>query len=452
MLALAVSAGGWAVFHTGQGKFKLANLAGSAIKNIVSPDVPLKGKDRGRTNMLVYGMTKDGLRTDSVMLVSYYWKEKKLVTLNIPRDLYVYDGYENAKLGEVYSYAKARKPHDSTYPDTFVASLISKEYNLPVDYWTQVNMQGEVDFINALGGIDVTAPDAFTDYKYPTWDYSGYIRPAPHFNAGPQHMNGDTALIYSRSRHSLDNNEGTDFARSKRQALVIQAIMTKVKAQGIVGNFADISKYLNILGNNITTSMSTDEMVSFAKTLKGINPNQDYVKAAWETGNGFLCDSSTPAGAYITLYGVTGSCGVGVNGHEDSKYREMALYFVKNLLASAPQSPTDFVATASGALGYTPSATVKKEAATITVLNAGAPSGYAKKEADTLTAKGFNILSFGNASQLSKTTTIVDNTQGGKPGTLAMLQNVLGASTSTQPATTAGSADFVILLGSDLVK
>jgi LCP family protein required for cell wall assembly len=358
----AAGAAGIIMLNSGHGKFKLASIAGSTIKSLVSAPITLKGQDRGRTNMLVYGMTKDGLRTDSVMLMSYYWKEKKLVTLNIPRDLYVYDGYENAKMGEVYAYAVARKPHDATYPDTFVASVIAKEYNLPIDYWTSVNMQGEADFVNTIGGVDITAPDAFTDYEYPTWNYSGYIRPAPHFNAGLQHMDGATALIYSRSRHSLNNNEGTDFARSKRQALVIQALMTKVKAMGLVGNITDISKYLNILGDNISTSMSTDEMVSFAQTLKGLDPQLDYVKASWATGNGFLCDSTSSIGAYITLYGVPGSCTVGAGGLKDSKYREMALYFVTNVLASAPQTPQDFITTASQALGYTSPATTTSPA------------------------------------------------------------------------------------------
>lgn len=328
------------VLSAGFGKFKLAALAGSTIKNLVVAPTTLKGQSTGRTNMLIYGMTKDGLRTDSVILMSYYWNQKKIVTLNIPRDLEVNDGYETVKLGEVYAYAMARQPKNPTYPDSFVATLVAKEYGINIDYWTELNMQGEVDFINALGGIDVTAPDAFTDYAYPTWNYSGYVRPAPHFNAGLQHMNGDTALVFSRSRHSLQNNEGTDFARSKRQALLIQAIMTKVKAQGIIGNLADVSKYLNILGNNVTTSLSTDEMVSFAGTLKNINPQTDYLKAAWETGNGFLCDSTSSAGAYVTLYGIAGSCDTAGGGQDDSLYRQKAVTFVQSLLTSAVPTPS----------------------------------------------------------------------------------------------------------------
>lgn len=354
VLGLLVAGGLFALFTIGHGKFSLASLLGSAVKNIIISQSPI-AQTNGRTNILVYGMTQDGLRTDSIILVSYYWQQKKLVMLNIPRDLYVYDGYENDKMGEVYAYAKNREPHNSTYPDTYVASVVSKEYGIPIHYWAQFNMQGEVDFVNAIGGIDINVPDSFTDCEYPTWDYSGYVRPCPSFTAGEQHMNGSEALIFSRSRHSLDNNEGTDFARSRRQQLVIESVLSKLKSMGVVGNLADISKYLNILGQNLTTSMSTDQMVSFAKTLKGLSPSTDIVRSSWDTGNGFLCDSSTSSGEYITLYGVPGACNVGAGGFHDNQYREYAIYFVQHMLSSAPLTPQQFIQNAATALGYSTS-------------------------------------------------------------------------------------------------
>jgi LCP family protein required for cell wall assembly len=337
------------VFTSGHGKFSLASLFGAAVKTAIGHKDNIAGQSRGRTNILVYGMTQDGLRTDTIMLVSYYWQQKKMVTLNIPRDLYVYDGYENDKMGEIYAYAKARQPHNPNYPDQYVASIISKEYNQPIDYWVQFNMQGEVDFV------------AFTDCQYPTWDYSGYVRPCPHFDAGPQHLNGSRALTFSRSRHALQNDEGSDFARSKRQMLVIQATLTKLKSMGVAGNIAQVSHYLNILGDNLTTSMSTDDMVAFASDLKDLNPQRDLVRGSWATGSGFLCDANTSEGAYIIRYGVPGDCLVGAGGYKDSHYRQMAIYYVGHLLTSAPMSTDDFVQAAGVALGYaTPTPTPGK--------------------------------------------------------------------------------------------
>jgi polyisoprenyl-teichoic acid--peptidoglycan teichoic acid transferase len=322
-------------------KFAPLSLAASAVKAAVEQPATLKGESSGRTNVLVYGMTKDGLRTDSIMLASYYYGQKKLVTLNIPRDLYVYDGYENCKMGEIYAYAKGREPKNPEYPADYVASVISKEYGINIDYWVKFNMQGEVQLVDTLGGIDINVPDSFTDYEYPTWNYTGYIRPAPHFNAGLQHMNGSTALIYSRSRHSLDNGEGSDFARSKRQALVLAAVMTKVKSLGIVGNLGDIQKYLTILGQNVDTDMSSDEMVAMAKLFKGVDPTTDYLKGNWATGNGFLCNSTSSVGAYITMYGVPGDCTGEAGITTGNIYRTKAISYVQNLLVSVtPPQPS----------------------------------------------------------------------------------------------------------------
>jgi LCP family protein required for cell wall assembly len=332
-----------------QTKFAPAGLVLSAAKAALGDKTILKGQSTGRTNIVVYGMTKDGLRTDSIILVSYYWAQKKIVMLNIPRDLYVYDGYENDKMGEVYAYAKNREPHNPTYPDIFVQNLLSKEYGIPIDYYVQLNMEGEVQLVNAIGGVNINVPDTFTDCEYPTWNYSGYIRPCPHFNAGPQTMNGDTALIYSRSRHSLDNNEGTDFARSKRQQQLVQAILGKVKTMGILGNLVQLNNYMTILGNNVATNMSTDEIISFSDLAKGLNTSTDIVPANWAVGDGFLCSSTTSYGAYITEYGIPASCGVQAGGTQDSTYREMAIYFVQNMLTAAPMTAPEFITAATAA-------------------------------------------------------------------------------------------------------
>jgi len=358
--AIGIAALGFLINSQLHSKFSLASIAVSAAKATVEKSAPLAGQSTGRTNFLIYGMTEDGMRTDSIMLASYYYQQHKLVTLNIPRDLYVNDGYENCKFGEVYSYAKQREPHNSTYPDQFVASLVSKEYGVPINYWVELNMQGEVSLVNSIGGINIDVPDSFTDYEYPTWNYSGYVRPAPSFVAGEQHMDGATALIYSRSRHSLDNNEGSDFARSKRQALVLSAVMTKVKSLGLIDNISKLTQYLGIVNQNVTTNLSTDEMLSAAKIMKGLNPTTDHPIANWNTDNGFLCDAVTSAGSDIVLYGVTGACnteagGVGESDQattptdtttsgnasnvdsvygNDSVYRQDAISYVQNLLQS----------------------------------------------------------------------------------------------------------------------
>jgi LCP family protein required for cell wall assembly len=374
--SLFFALGGWILWPRGANhKLTALSIATSVVKSSVGAKTTLQGESAGRTNMLIYGMTKDGLRTDSIMLASYYWKDKKLVTLNIPRDLEVSDGYETAKFGEVYAYAYMRNKKNPQYASQYVADLVAKEYGLPINYWVKFNMQGEVQLVDTLGGVDVTVEHTFADYEYPTWTYSGYIRPAPHFVAGPQHMTGDTALIYSRSRHSLDAGEGTDFARSKRQMIVLASVLTKVKSLGLVGNLTDISRYLTILGNNVDTNMSTDEMVAFAGVAKNLDTQTDLVRGNWSTDNGFLCSATSSVGAYVARYGTLTSCLTPAGAKVDSKYRELAIYYVQHLLESAPLIATDFISNALPSLpspyAVPASATASSGTTTGTVLSAG---------------------------------------------------------------------------------
>jgi len=60
VLGLLIAGGIWWVFSSGHGKFNLASLLGAAAKTAIGHKDTLAGQDRGRTNILVYGMTKEG--------------------------------------------------------------------------------------------------------------------------------------------------------------------------------------------------------------------------------------------------------------------------------------------------------------------------------------------------------------------------------------------------------
>ena len=73
--------------------------------------------------------------------------------------------------------------------------------------------------MDAVGGIDLDVPRPLIDYEYPTADYGVTT---VEFAAGPQHMDGERALIYARIRHG-----SSDFQRAERQQLVIQALLRR---------------------------------------------------------------------------------------------------------------------------------------------------------------------------------------------------------------------------------
>src|SRR5579872_2778754 len=95
------------IFSNGQ-HFSLASISNAQTNQ-------LAGESQGRTNILVYGLTADGHRTDTIILVSYFWKQNKVVTLNIPRDLWTnYNGY-SGKIVSLYAVAQTAQPHNQSY-------------------------------------------------------------------------------------------------------------------------------------------------------------------------------------------------------------------------------------------------------------------------------------------------------------------------------------------------
>jgi hypothetical protein len=172
--------------------------------------------------------------------------------------------------------------------------------------------------------------------------------PAPSFQAGLQHMDGKTALIYTRSRHSLMNGEGSDFARSKRQEILLQAVLEKARAQGLLQNVLQLGKYLQIFGRNVYTNMTLGELTSALEIGKTMHFSSDFRTASWSLQSGFLCSSTDAAGQYILSYGIPSDCRGEAGLSTPSKYRDAAVQFVQQLLEETA-SGTTLLRTASGA-------------------------------------------------------------------------------------------------------
>lgn len=306
--------------------------------SIVNPNkrAELKGEKDGRTNFLFIGVDVAAGLTDTLMIVSYYYNEKKVVTLSIPRDTTTFDGFETQKINGVYNGAIARnKGKDQTRNDIVgaeaIAGVISKEFGIPIHYWAKINFDGVKQVVDQLGGIEVDVKKDLYDDLYPNDGYavikgSPYLRPALSIKAGTQTMNGTLALRYARSRETT-----SDFDRSERQSIVVQSILQKVKSQGTLENASKITAYLNILGQNMKTSLRIDEMSSLAQILKGVDVKSNFLRIVWATGNGILCTGPNPEISYSITY-----CGGAIVGKSQvSTAKDKAKNVVQNMLSEA---------------------------------------------------------------------------------------------------------------------
>ncbi|MBV9100153.1 MAG: LCP family protein [Candidatus Dormibacteraeota bacterium] len=268
-------------FHTNPISAILGALGGGNGSNVAQSRQRLQ-----RINIMVYGYGGGGhdgaYLSDSMMLISINPQQSgppQIAEISIPRDWYVPIELTQAKqrfgrLNEAYSDGMMGWGTEPGNQVTSGASVgdptIEHLLGVHVDYFVGIDFSAFKQAVDSVGGVDVNVPNTFTDYQYPHGECDqgdcGYM--TVHFNAGPQHMNGATALIFARSRHG-DNGEGSDFARSRRQQLIVAALKSKVVSIGGIGNLPDL---LNALGDNVLTNLTISDAEALYGMVKDVNP------------------------------------------------------------------------------------------------------------------------------------------------------------------------------------
>ncbi len=241
-----------------------------------------------RINIALYGYGGSGhdgaYLSDSIMVISIQPHPSGPPTVSevsVPRDWFVQIPIGGGKtvagkINEAYEIGYAGEPvaspvYSGMYGGGELAdNELSQLLGIPIQYFVGVDFQAFKDAVDAVGGITVNVPDTFTDYQDPAGECAqgncGFM--TIHFNQGLQHMNGTQALEFARSRHSLDNNEGSDFARSRRQELIVEALKKKVVSLGGLGNLPDL---LNAMGSNVVTNLSIGDIESLYSVVKNVH-------------------------------------------------------------------------------------------------------------------------------------------------------------------------------------
>lgn len=212
------------IFATGDGKVD------TKIKNGDPLSILVMGTDVGALNR---GNT--GGNTDTMEIITVNPKQEKITMTSLPRDTLVRvnteDGADYVKINAAYSIGGAKQS----------VKQVKELLGIPIDYYAVVNMGVMEKVVNAVGGVTVDNPFAFT--------YEGH-----HFKKGKQHLNGSEALKYSRMRYDDPNN---DYGRQKRGQQVIESVISTFKKKG---SLTAANKILDAVGDRIQTNVPTDSI------------------------------------------------------------------------------------------------------------------------------------------------------------------------------------------------
>ncbi|MGH2458556.1 MAG: LCP family protein [Chloroflexota bacterium] len=366
--------------------------------------------------------------TDSMMVVIVDPRRKTLTLLSLPRDSWVpllFNGKTAVynKVNTAFAFAK----DPSLYPDredrytgdhgpgNFAMDTTSRLLGIPVTYYFGLDFQGFRDMINAVGGVDVNVPDGFAA-QYPANDNPDINASwtTVRFTPGEQHMNGERAIEYARARETIDNtNEGTDFARSRRQRLIMEAFKTRLFQPG---GLIHLPQLLSIASQHVDTDYSVPDVAQLSQLVLGWKDVKIY-QTALTTGN-YLEDSTGPDGAYIT-----------VPNDPDHSWAQIRA-FARRLWAN-------------------PSVGVAMASTTIVVENDTGVSGVAGRVSDALIGMGYNVAD-PISGPVRDQTQIVDHTAGSS-ALISQLEKdvgVGGATVSSSPSAD-GTSELVLQLGVD---
>lgn len=218
--------------------------------------------------------------TDTLILLTVDPSTKTAGMLSVPRDLWVnIPGFGYSRINTAWTLGRGSKLPGGG--PALTMKTISQVIGVPVDYYVQVDFDTFVDIINLLGGVDVYNEETIV------LDPMAHGRDFPKVKVtccGIRHLDGRTALAYSRCRHIEQGCQDGDIGRARRQQKVIFGIRDKVLDPANFPKLIEQAPELyNIFSAGIHTNMSLQDAIKLTVLARDIS--------AKDIRNGVIDDS-----------------------------------------------------------------------------------------------------------------------------------------------------------------
>ncbi|MGM8364571.1 LCP family glycopolymer transferase [Virgibacillus sp. W0181] len=210
-------------------------------------------KNNASINLLLLGVDErdgDKGRSDTMILMSLNPKTNSMLMFSIPRDTYVnIPGRGKDKINHAYAFGDVE----------LSVQTVEEAFQIPVHFYTKVNMEGFQQGVDAIGGVTIENEQAFSQGKH-------------QFPKGEVHLNGTEALDYIRMRKK--DSRG-DLGRNERQRKVVAAAVDNA------ASFSGISKVgniLDILGGNVKTDLNMERMQTLFTNYRSVRNNMRQIE------------------------------------------------------------------------------------------------------------------------------------------------------------------------------
>ncbi len=257
---------------------------------IPTPTIPPIQSASGRVNYLILGSDNDAKNqvdtvpnTQVIIFVSFDTKHNQVYMVSIPRDLYVpITGFIPDKISTAASWGQSFGT---------VRQTVEDQFHVRIDHYAWVGLQGFVNIINTLGGIDIDVAHPMVESNFPDdLDPTGspYAIRRFYIPAGPQHLDGITALEYVRARHS---DLIGDFGRSERQ----QQVLLQLKRKLMNADISEFPTLIDDMKHEVKTDLSATDILSLA--MAALHMSSGSIHHFYlDVNGGYVTDQSTTSG------------------------------------------------------------------------------------------------------------------------------------------------------------
>ena len=190
-------------------------------------------------NILISGIDVSGpisttSRSDVNIIMTVNPLDHKILLTTTPRDYYVF-------IPGISGEDRDKLTHAGVYGVKTSMKTLENLYDVGISDYIRINFDSLIQLVDALGGIDVNSEVEFSSGDY-------------YFVKGKNHLNGEEALAFSRSRYQFGSG---DNQRGQNQMLVLTAILNKLQSPDLL---RDPSEVLDVVGRSMQTSFTSEEI------------------------------------------------------------------------------------------------------------------------------------------------------------------------------------------------
>lgn len=237
-------------------------VAASQAGLVPTPTPPPEWSGTEPLTLLLLGVDKreggdevDGSRSDTMILVRIDPVTLSASILSIPRDTKVIvPGYGVRKVNAAYSIGDNPDNNEQGGGPGLTMRTIEANFGIHVDNYIEVDFAGFQRVVDTVGGVTIDNPYAIKDDEYPA-DGNNYQR--IYFPPGWQHLDGEEALIYARTRH-----DDGDAMRSARQQQLLLALREQAMNLDLVSNAAQL---IGEFGDAVRMDLSLTQALDLAR-------------------------------------------------------------------------------------------------------------------------------------------------------------------------------------------